>query len=140
MFQETARSESSRLENLGKYSQGPRAKFILETLTEEELRIIDSYEEPSPQEYLLAAKAKRILADPELTDKFFALVPKDLAHFNQLQREWLAREKYLVGTKVQHDPQPREIVEDFTRYHNGPRFRIYYFLKFPRNAANPTSS
>lgn len=130
-------SPQERQEILVERFRKKRADFILRTLTEDELRIIDSYGRPDPIEYLLAAKTKQILSDAALTARFDSVVVRDKTEYMRVQTSWYRREEYLVGTQIQRKPTFPEVLTDFNRNGNGSRFHIYYCLKnFFRNSKN----
>lgn len=95
----------------------------IEKLTEEEQRIIDCEREIN---YLAIIKS---LSEEELKlfDKF---IPKDLRHYNGLQRIWLETERYLIGSKLNHNPTDLELIEDSKINHNAERFKVWYVFHY----------
>ena len=59
--------------------------------------------------------------------------PIDLTHYNKIQLEWVASEKYLIAHRPGHTGEvtPLELIQDMQINKNGERFRAFYVIKYP---------
>ena len=98
----------------------------VERLTENEIKIVDN---PEDIIYLEIIKGM----SPEEKSSFDCYRPKSIEHYNRKQREWVAREIYLIGHRPGHGEKvsSSELLEDIETYHNGLRFKVFYTLKYP---------
>lgn len=58
-------------------------------------------------------------------------VPSDLKEYNRIQSEWIAEEKWLVGSKNGRSPTQGEQLADMEHEQLARRFRVYYALAHP---------
>jgi len=102
----------------------------IQRLTEDELKIVDN---PEDIPYLEIIKGMSL----DEMESFKCYRPKNLDHYNRKQNEWLSRELDLIihrpghPENLSHDELQRELTEDMIAHHNGQRFKIFYFLKYP---------
>lgn len=104
-----------------------RLRYVLQVLTPDELAMV-----PDAEDALIIARIKRMSAR-RLT-RFDRFVPTGSQHCREyycLQLQWVRSAEYLLGTRLGRPPTQRELVADFTRHANGPRFRAYFAMKFP---------
>lgn len=103
-----------------------RALYILQTLTRQELDLITDLHDA-----LILARIKRM--SPQRLQRFDKFKPKNLRSYNILQLQWVNTEKWLVGTRLGHNPTEVEVVKDFAFNKNGLRFKAFYVLKYPQD-------
>ena len=111
-----------------------RLGYIARVLTPAELRVLGDADDA-----LIVARIKRM--PTQRLARFDRLVPagpQEQRQFHAMQLQWLRDEEYLLGTRLGRRPTQRELISDFLSHHNGPRFRAYFALKYPRKM-RPTS-
>jgi hypothetical protein len=55
---------------------------------------------------------------------------KDNKHYYEMQVPWLEEQKYLLGTRLGHDPTQEEWCMEVLTSHVQPEFRAYYGLAY----------
>jgi hypothetical protein len=115
------------------YYKEKDADLICDTLTEEELRTIDSTLGLVPEkDYFHLAVVKRVVRNnPKLARDFDSYKSKDTHHYLELQANWLKCEQNLLAWELHREPTTPEFTKDFRDNQNGLRFKIFYCLKYP---------
>lgn len=105
-----------------------RSRFIDRILSSEKKAVISNFSDQiyvAALDNLLAKNSRKA----ELIDKTH--IPKDMDHYLLVQRSWLNEEMYLLGVRLGRCPEPSDLSEDFRKYRNGMRFKLFYFFKHP---------
>lgn len=63
---------------------------------------------------------------------FFRADGKDYMSFQI--KEWMGKQKYLLGTKLGRNPTSKELIADAEKHHNFDRYPLCYVLNFPQRA------
>ena len=69
----------------------------------------------------------------ELLYRALEYLPEKYLHYMGHQKTWFHDEKYYLGVNLHHKPSNCEIEEDYFKYRNDIRFRIFYVLKWKEN-------
>ena len=102
--------------------------YIARVLTPAELRVLSDADDA-----LIVARIKRMPGRRLARyDRLVPAGPQEQRHYHTLQLQWLRDEEYLLGTRLGRRPTQRELISDFLSHRNGPRFRAYFALKYPR--------
>ena len=103
-------------------------RFVSDVLSKEEREIVSD-----PNDLIYVAAVNNLLRkNPERALRIDrSYVSSDLGHYCLIQQSWVRTEEYLIGIRVGHKPTVPELREDFAKYQNGIRFKLFYFLKWP---------
>ena len=105
-----------------------RLGYIARVLTPAELHVLGD-----AGDALIVARIKRMpVRRLARYDRLVPAGPQEQRQFHSLQLQWLRDEEYLLGTRLGRRPTQRELISDFLSHRNGPRFRAYFALKYPR--------
>ena len=58
-------------------------------------------------------------------------MPSEEGHYLYVQNSWIEKERQIVKFKLGKEPTSRELSDDYDKYRNGERFRLFYLFKFP---------
>ena len=96
------------------------------SLTDEEKRILNNHEDMPILERIKGMNSQELKS-------FDSYHPIDLTHYNKIQLEWVASEKYLIAHRPGHTGEvtPLELIQDMQINKNGERFRAFYVIKYP---------
>ncbi len=91
----------------------------------------------SEEECLVNCEKEKILLeiikgmDLKEMKSFDCYQPRDLKHYNSLEKYWCDTERHLIRDKLHKEPNDLELIEDAKVNHNFERFRVWYVLNFP---------
>ncbi len=125
------------IDKIKKFYSERKAGYIRKTLTDEELDAINGTIGLGIEDYLALAKVKKIMSDPELAKLYDKCSPTDKEHYLGLEKHWIEHEHDLLVSRFHREPTPHEFAEDFREHENGPRFKVFYCLKFPERIKIP---
>ena len=112
-----------------------RGTYIDRWLSEDERELIMQTPGLNASDFRTLAKVAHILSDPDLASRFNQCRANDFQHYMIKQLDWTAVEQWVIGQKVDKGLSERVktlmFIEDFDKYHNGTRFKIFYCLKYP---------
>lgn len=57
-------------------------------------------------------------------------VPTDLKHYMSIQIQWMKEAKYLLGLKINKNPDDIQLINEWNMYCNSERFRAFYVLYY----------
>ncbi|HLD98053.1 MAG TPA: hypothetical protein VI815_01890 [Candidatus Nanoarchaeia archaeon] len=98
----------------------------LQRLTPEEINILDDLSDVPILETIKGMNEEEL-------KEYDVYRPIDMAFYTSEQNKWIAKEKWLVGTRIGIDPQatPEELIEDFLSNHIPQKYKAYFVLKYP---------
>jgi hypothetical protein len=59
----------------------------------------------------------------------------DMKHYMRLQKGWFETEKFLLGGRINRNPEDLELLNDAQEHRNMERYRLCYVLEYPHKVA-----